>query len=172
MLNNLSKNRAATVLCVGRLSDDRYLQFQTNTCDKEEYSSKTKLILISLVLQGYNTFLFTSWGHFELYLSEHLKSMNRELAIGNQELFLMGSIKNSDYPETLPDPSQYWRFYYDEEKEGIILSDKERVSQLLDNACAVLYDSTDSDSYLADFLSAVDARNISSVDLSDEWMSL
>ena len=170
MLNKLSENRTKTVLCVGRISNDRHLQFQAEAYSREEYLSKVKLILISLVLQGSDTFLFTSWGYFELYLCECLKSMNNELVIGHQELFLMASIRDSDYLETLPDPNDYWRFYYDEEKEGIILSEEERISQLLENANVVLYDSADSDSYVAGFVDVAEKRGMSLVNLNDKWM--
>lgn len=165
MLNNISADNAKTALCVGKIAEMRRLRFVKDIVKQEEFLSNVHRYLAYLIAEGYDTFLFTSWGYFDYLLCKCLQSMNEELP-EKQRLFIMAVFKDDEYDTDLPDTDGFFEFIINQKEEGISLSDEDRISRLLGNAGAVLYDSEDMDSYVEGFVQLAQKKNIRLINLS------
>lgn len=167
MLNNISANRAKTALCVGKVSKKRRLRFIEDPLEREEFLTIVKQRLAFLISQGYDTFLFTSWSYFDYLLCQCLKDIDSELLDATQPLFLMAVIRDNEYDEDLPDPDEFFEFIIDQDQENINLTEKERISQLLENVSALVYDNIDLAPDVVGFIQKAREMNMMVVDLTE-----
>jgi hypothetical protein len=164
---NVSENRHSTVLCVGKFTRERRLMFVRNPALKIEYLERMKLRLLGLISRGYDSFLFCSWGYFDLLAVECLNELRSELSCDVSRLFPMAVLPSRDYEDDMPAPESYFQFVIYRDAEDIDLTEKEVASELLDNAAAVLFDNEAGDPLSADYAKRAGEMGMEIVGLTD-----
>ncbi len=164
---NVSEDRSASALCVGKIGRERRLRFLSDPMTKMEYRERVKHHLLALISRGYNSFLFCRWGYFELTVVECLRELQDALPDDDARFFHpMAVLPNDDCEEDLPDPDDYFLFVIYRDAEGIDLTETETAVALLNNASVLLYDNTEGDRLVSRYVETASKTGIETLDMT------
>ncbi len=163
----IAENKSATVLVAGKIDRERRLKFVTNPVALIEYKERIKRRLVALVSRGYNSFLFCSWGYFDMVLVECLEEIQAEYSQYKNRLCLMAVLRDREFDDDLPYPEDgRFIFIIYREEESIPLTEQEAVTELLDNTTVLVYDNEDNDHLVAYAIRTASGMGIESIDLN------
>ncbi len=163
----IAENKSATVLVAGKIDRERRLKFVTDPIAILEYKEQVKRHLVGLISRGYNSFLFCSWGCFDMVLVKCLEEIQAEYSQYKNRLCLMAVLRDREFDDDLPYPEDgRFIFIIYREEESIPLTEQEAVTELLDNTTVLVYDNADSDHLVAYTVRSASGMGIESIDLN------
>ncbi len=163
----IAENKSATVLVAGRIDRERRLKFVTDPIAILEYKEQVKRRLVGLSLRGYTSFLFCSWGYFDKIVADCLEEIQADYSQFTNRLCKMAVLRNREYKDDLSTPEDgNFLFVIYRKEEAIQLSEKEAVSQLLDNTTVLVYDNAENDPLVTFTVRAASEMGIEAVDLN------
>ncbi len=163
----IAENKSATLLVAGRIDRERRLMFITDPVALIEYKERIKRRLVALISRGYNSFLFCSWGYFDMVLVECLEEIQAEYSQYKNRLCLMAVLRSREIEDDLPYPEDgRFIFVIYREEESIQLTEQEAMSQLLDNTTVLVYDNSDNDPLVAYAIRTASGMRIEAANLN------
>ena len=163
----IAENKSATVLVAGRIDRERRLSLVSDPVAMLEYKERLKRRLLGLILRGYTSFLFRSWGYFDKIVAECMEEIRADFSRFTNRLCLMAVLRNREYEDYLSAPEDgNFLFVIYREEESIQLTEKETASQLLDNTTVLVYDNEDNDPLVAFTVRTASEMGIEAVDLN------
>lgn len=140
-------NPKRTVLCVGYIGDDRYERMKRQGISFEQYKERLRFLYRILAIEGYATYIYTTWGNFELMAASMLQLSASDILkdIGHQQIYSLAVFDdNRSILETPPHFNYFNEVIVPQDDDGCLTAD-DVFDDILSNVSVVLYDNDDRD---------------------------
>lgn len=139
-----------SVLCVGHISEERHKYMISFKTPLETYQDKLRLLYRSLSAEGYNTYIHTAWGIFEVISAGMLQIAKPGIIqdLGSDMVYSLAVFETGRTFLNTPPYANYFDGILTPQQDEACITTDDIFNDVLSNVSVVLYDNDECDPFI------------------------